>query len=101
MIASVSENKKKSVDFHYCIACGCTTLIWREIWQTCANCNAVYGKRDLITEDKSIESFINDKIVPGALLDNKEKGKGFYFSNKALLLMIPLFFLGVCLCKTL
>ena len=114
MFTSVLGNKKKSGDFRYCIECGCTTLVWREIWKTCAGCNAVYAKKDLISDDntlesflkgeiiyKTIESFIEDGIVLAEHSHDQEESKGFYFKNKALILIIPIFCLGICLGKTL
>ena len=109
MIESIAENKNKSSNYESCRECGGTTLVWNGVWKICAQCNAVFAKRDLIaddktisndktiTDDKTIEHFIKDEVIPLKHTNKKQKSKGFYISYKTFIILIPVLYLGIYL----
>ena len=103
MIESISENKKKSCNNESCRECGGSTLVWNGMWKLCAQCNAVFAKRDLITDtntdDKTMEPIAKDEIVSLAHTNNEENGKCFYINYKAVIILIPILSLGLFLIK--
>lgn len=97
MNETVLENNKKASETNHCRECGSMTLVWKDNWKVCSKCNAVYGKKNVIS-NYNIESSTKDETTPSE--PSNDQDQSFYSNNKGLMILIPILFLGAFLYTT-